>query len=310
MARTNTSTLTTLAATLFGVAAILAAGNASAQECASDTDCSSGFTCVKGWSSGGCSDPTLCPTPTPVQDPTGWCERAPITCTTDTDCPSFLRCVANQNGTCWVDSNGNTGCDPVDPNAPKTCEYVALTCIANADCPVAFECVSMPVGCPTPDCMPGTDCPIPECLASPNQCIPQTISCQADADCPSSWMCQDFSPDCTTPTEPPPAAVDGGVAPNPTPAPIPAPDCTNAPVIKQCVPPGFGGGASYGSATTAPEAAADRAGNTATPTASEIKDGPGIQCAMSHETSGKNLWIAAIGAMAAAVFTARRMRRQ
>lgn len=313
MSRINTrrsTPLMSITATLCGLAALLAAGTASAQECSSDVDCSSGFQCVKSMSSPGCSDPPNCPDPTPVESEVGYCERAPITCATDADCPSFLSCVAQNESTCWADSDGNTGCDPVDPNAPKTCEYVAINCTAAADCPSNFECAAMPVACPAVDCPPGTDCPQPECTPPANQCIPQTIACQADADCPSSWLCEDFGTDCAV--APPSTTVDGGTTePTPTPAPVPTPadDCSNSPAVKQCVPPGFGGGGSYdGAATTAPEAASDKNAGASTP--SDVKEGSGIQCSVHMGSSSQTTCLAALGALAAAAFTARRLRRR
>ena len=52
----------------------------------------------------------------PPRDRSDW--RAPVTshpCKSDSDCPSGWSCRDNPEGTCWADSNGNSGCAPADP---------------------------------------------------------------------------------------------------------------------------------------------------------------------------------------------------
>lgn len=96
--------------------------------CATAADCGEGFTCVESiiqWCSGGASvvdtasggaddsaEPTEC-----GSDPTGefYCKVVETACTVDGDCPENWTCVANPNGMCWADTDGNSGCDVPDP---------------------------------------------------------------------------------------------------------------------------------------------------------------------------------------------------
>jgi len=297
-----------LAALLGGFTALLAA-DAYAQPCSSDADCADGFACVKGVSVPGCATPPDCPDPTPVEDETGWCEQLPQTCETDADCPAYLKCVANQSQTCWADSEGNTGCDPIDPNAPKTCEYVAIACTTDTDCPANFECIEIPVPCAAVECPPGTECPPDNCGgATEKTCTPKQISCATDADCPTDWLCANVGGDC--PTEP---VADGGAADPSQPGPAPErdlqpqdlpPDCNANPVM-MCVPPGFASGydAQASSETGAP--LADRAGSAADPASSD--DAAGCSVSTSSTTGS---WLAAFSLAAVAGIVSRRQRRR
>ncbi|HWA77987.1 MAG TPA: hypothetical protein VG937_36885 [Polyangiaceae bacterium] len=119
--------------------------------CAADADCGAGFTCKEqqqcscsgssgggtpssppsaGSGSSGSADPAM-PAPTPSAsstppdrvpedcscEPSGTkaCEAARVACAADSDCPSGWSCRDNPEGTCWADSNGNSGCAPADP---------------------------------------------------------------------------------------------------------------------------------------------------------------------------------------------------
>ncbi|MBN1605770.1 MAG: hypothetical protein JW940_04015 [Polyangiaceae bacterium] len=50
-------------------------------------------------------------------EPTGEfaCEVVETACTTDSDCPADWTCEDNPMGSCWADSEGNSGCTPADP---------------------------------------------------------------------------------------------------------------------------------------------------------------------------------------------------
>jgi MYXO-CTERM domain-containing protein len=97
--------------------------------CESDAECGEGFVCVAdeicscsgggepGWEGeippdGGDfeKDEDGC-----VCEPTGdaWCELDETECSADGDCPSGWSCeeLGGSDGTCWVDEDGNTGCD-------------------------------------------------------------------------------------------------------------------------------------------------------------------------------------------------------
>jgi MYXO-CTERM domain-containing protein len=55
-------------------------------------------------------------------EPTGEfaCEIVETACAQDSDCPADWTCEDNPMGTCWADSEGNSGCTPADP--AKLCQ--------------------------------------------------------------------------------------------------------------------------------------------------------------------------------------------
>lgn len=56
------------------------------------------------------------------------CVLQSITCTGDAECPTGLVCVENSTGSCWANSDGSRGCDPVEPS--KRCQppsYASLS---------------------------------------------------------------------------------------------------------------------------------------------------------------------------------------
>lgn len=175
-------------------------GSASAQECAKDTDCGDGMTCVKGASVPGCNPSEECPPSVPVEDEFGYCERAPIACKSDADCPDFLRC-SDEDVPCWSSSDGTSGCAEPDPNN-RTCQAVSLSCSTNSDCPASFECVKEQLPCAF-DCMPDTDCTGACKEEFQNVCRPQSIACDTSAACPSGWSCETELDCADTPVAPP-----------------------------------------------------------------------------------------------------------
>ncbi len=103
--------------------------------CEADADCGEGHTCeliqcvCDGAAAGGSSDEA--PPPDGSEDPatselvredcgcveadTGWCQLSETACEEDADCPDSWTCQDNPEGACWADSEGNTGCEPADP---------------------------------------------------------------------------------------------------------------------------------------------------------------------------------------------------
>lgn len=200
--------------------AFSAPGLAAAQECKTDADCGSGEQCVKGMGVPGCEDPSAgCPSE-PVESELGYCEVKPISCSTDADCPSFMRCM-DEEVVCWSEPEGGSGCDTPDPSK-RTCRQTTLSCATNADCPAHFDCVEAPVLCAEPECAPGTDCEPTLCEGTEKMCVPQQIACTTSSDCPSAWSCEDMGTDC--------AAASGaeGV------------DCGGSSPALACVPTGYG----------------------------------------------------------------------
>jgi MYXO-CTERM domain-containing protein len=292
--RTSRTLQLGFATLLGGLATLLTVSAAQAQECTSNDDCSDGFECIKGMSSPGCATPPDCPDPTPIEDEVGWCERTPQICETDEDCSSFLKCVANESSTCWVDSEGNSGCEPEDPNAQKTCSYVPLSCEVNEDCPDSFECTEMGVPCAAPECLPGTECLPVDCGEETEKiCTPKQITCAVQDDCPTDWLCADVTPDCASP---PP---DDGTEPE---RPQDETDCETATPIMACIPPGFSAGVDFGGQQE----------SGATPTTNRSDDGTetegGLGCAMSS-SQGTGGWLAVIGIAGIASLVSRRRRR-
>lgn len=112
--------------------------------CSADADCGVGFTCQDqqecscpgsmGTATPGSSGPTpgsadsgpdaAEPAPgapaAPAEctcAPTGQkaCVATQVACANEAQCPSGWSCRDNPEGSCWADSNGNTGCTPADP---------------------------------------------------------------------------------------------------------------------------------------------------------------------------------------------------
>ncbi len=199
------------------------APRAAAADCTSDADCEAGYECIKGMSSPGCDSSGECPEPTPVEEEVGSCELAPVECSTSDDCPEYLTCADSQELSCWSDSNGNTGCEEPDPNAPKYCSFREMTCATNDDCPREFECVEHEsYGCPAVDCVEGEECNDTCEPTLEKECQPKKIDCSGGAACPSGWSCITVTTgsDCAEPapapggTTDPDAPADSGTAPD------------------------------------------------------------------------------------------------
>ncbi len=176
-----------------------------AQECTSDADCSEGFVCGGTASSGerpACEDPEDCPEPEPDPnpEPLGSCVPAPLTCTTDADCPDPLLCVEHQvEQDCTVAFGDTTPCEPV-VETTRLCTYVIADCSSDTDCAEGYECAAIPGGetcsVSAQACPAGEECPEPVevCETEPpqNMCFPARIPCATDGDCTDDWVCYDF----------------------------------------------------------------------------------------------------------------------
>lgn len=108
--------------------------------CTTASDCGPGFTCEEqqscwcsgsgprsGTGEGGSSGddevpPDVVEPPDCGCAPTGTfaCQLQTIACNADADCPSSLVCVDNPNGSCWMSSDGTSGCTTPDP--AKVCQ--------------------------------------------------------------------------------------------------------------------------------------------------------------------------------------------
>lgn len=244
--------------------------------CASDADCASGQTCQKGMYVNPCAVPPVAPGEEPVDTPacdstpqeaeTGRCITPPTPCSSDADCEEYLSCVATSDGVCWMDSNGNTGCDEPDPNAPKYCGVASVACDSNSECPREFECVETPTACPAIDCAEDApDCKIACEPSGVHACQPKKIECADDSACPSDWRCVgNVIETCSgggsgtgggvdgAPGEPGTSTPSDPGAPAPTTGPagdsedLPAPDvpeeriCTTQAAIGYCQPKAYG----------------------------------------------------------------------
>lgn len=239
-----------VAAFLLGAAPAAADG-----ECATDTDCATGFHCEKSWSSPGCDPGGECGGE-PVESETGWCARDPIACTTDADCPEYLRCLDAGDSVCTAAPGEEPVCEAPDPSE-RQCGWAPIDCAADSDCPANFVCATHEVcsgGCPV-DPSGASTC-ASECEEL-RACEPKEIACGASADCPGDWQCAVVEVTaCTAPAPP----IGGGTDPGGGGANEAAEECT--PVERRaCVPPYFDG-YGYGGAE---ESGGDSGGNLGAP---------------------------------------------
>src|SRR5690606_8284034 len=124
---------------------------AEAKICEEDSDCGEGGVCQKDMWTDGCApaedgDTDHCSSE-PMTSETGYCYTPPPTCDTDEDCGEYLTCQQSNDGVCWADTDGNSGCTEPDPNAPKYCAQGTTTCEDDDDCPRAFECLKAHGAC-------------------------------------------------------------------------------------------------------------------------------------------------------------------
>ncbi len=177
----------------FGVLGWSASATAQDFECRSDTDCAAGSECVKGASAPGCADPSEgCPDPTPVEDEYGFCERAPIRCLEDADCPAPLQCTDSGISTCSAAPGMEPVCDEPDPSQ-RTCQYVPQECTESSECPDHFGCEVFTDDCIDVACPEGASCPPSTCEPeSRGFCVPEKIDCEQTSQCPGDWTCETF----------------------------------------------------------------------------------------------------------------------
>lgn len=181
----KTRVLTTFILPLFvGFAAPVFAQDAG--ECASDADCADGTVCEKGMYSNGCGPDAEPCDDTVYEEEFGRCVVPPTECDTDDDCGEYSACESSDVGVCWADSNGDSGCEEPDPDAPSYCVPAFVECQVESDCPREFECVQNDV-CLAIDCVEGEACS--PCEPTGGQCLPKQIECDADSACPSDWTC-------------------------------------------------------------------------------------------------------------------------
>jgi hypothetical protein len=177
---------------VFSIAAatlVLAAGmgrTAEAKQCATDSDCDTGYQCslssVGGGTSGaggstgisttGAADSAPVPapdvpvpapsdagiatiiavpdaglsTPTPI---TGTCEPKPIVCTSAADCPSDFECVKDMIAVSAPACPANTKCETPPPQTSDTgtCQAKPHVCSTAADCPAPLVCQAQGATC-------------------------------------------------------------------------------------------------------------------------------------------------------------------
>lgn len=213
--------------------------------CASDADCGAGYSCLKGMSVSPCDPDAGACDATVVEEEFGSCEKLPVECESDADCGEYLSCQSNDSGSCWADSEGNSGCSEPDPDAPQYCAPAVVECETDVDCPSSFECAVRET-CAQVDCPEGADCEQPACEPSAGQCVPQEVECEVDADCPSEWSCANTTETTCSgggATEPLPETdvAAGGATAAPPEEMIPEDTCTTVETVGNCVPAGWEG---------------------------------------------------------------------
>jgi MYXO-CTERM domain-containing protein len=165
----------------------------------------------------------------------GACKPGPISCASDSDCPSPLHCLETpSSGVCWASADGTAGCSAAD--VVKYCDYVPTSCKTNTDCDTRNECVE--VGS-SASCVAGTGGssgaePVfvdggvatttvdagsagntggagaaATCETTPQLiCFPRRVNCTNDNDCAVGELCTDFAKMSSYPTW----WVDGNMA--------------------------------------------------------------------------------------------------
>lgn len=202
-----TAKLNLAGALALGLASSAMASNALAQDCETDSDCGPDEYCdiVSSGGVGGC-DPDVpeCST-TPVVTVEGYCEPAPLTCTSDADCPGSLVCEFDSSGDCAVtidvDGGVQTECQTTESDV-GICSYVFVGCETDGDCSGGLICTDLPGA---EDCMstPGVcdaqgNCTGGDEICTPNTvkvCLPDPIDCSAGQPCPASTTCIDIPDD-------------------------------------------------------------------------------------------------------------------
>jgi hypothetical protein len=182
-----------------------------AEDCVVDSDCETGHTCDKapiGIATSTCAPGEDCSAPG-EEIQYGNCEPDVISCRSDADCPSPLKCLSDNRRDCASDGQINT-CENADN---KVCTWDVEPCSSDDDCAKGYECVNVNgascEGAPLSEispCLPGEDglvcpssgsgsvpveeeCEVEELLA----CFPRKTGCTDDAECQSGWQCIDFS---------------------------------------------------------------------------------------------------------------------
>lgn len=236
-------------------------------ECAADADCGEGAHCEKASYVNPC-DPDAGSCDSTVHEAEfGRCVASPVECTTDADCGEYEGCITQSTGACWVSSDGSSGCDEVDEDAPKYCGPKTFSCDNDDDCPRDFSCVES-TACIDIACAQGDDC---EPCSTTRECHPRQIECDNDAACPSDWSCVGTSrmmcsgggatepgdrgdavdapdsdaagdEDAPLPSKESQDPAEPTDEPLPTSAPDEGVDCVEVPSVGYCQPDAWGGG--------------------------------------------------------------------
>jgi hypothetical protein len=263
--------------------------------CASDADCSAGYTCLKGMGTSGCNPDAGPCDDTVFEEEFGSCEKLPEECESDADCGEYSSCQSSGVGSCWADSDGNSGCEEPDPDAPKYCGPKTLECETDSDCPDSFEC-ALRESCVAIDCAEGTDCEQPACEPSGGQCVPQEVECEADSDCPSDWSCAvstGLSCSGGGAAEPAPEpdfdsdVAEGGASSVP-PESIPEETCTEVETAGYCLPAGWEDVYATGGDGAVDAGGEPTKGEVETPRDSESGDDDGVGQGSSDDESSSD----------------------
>lgn len=294
-----------IAGSLFLTGSLLFTSVAQATECKADGDCGEGYRCQIISTPIGvpCAAGEECAPPETDAETSGICVRKPITCQTDADCPSYLKCEEDTpDVSCGSPGcpDGNCGEQPVEctPSEPadttRTCRPREIECETDSQCPSNFECVSYAVsGCAgtSAPCAEGQECPSTpdECQETEQKaCMPKLIECESNAGCPSDWECTSYttrSDDCLD------TSISDDPAEPPTPG-TPAAKCENI-TRSICIPPGFDVGydnvGEDGSSNEAPTSESAGKGSNSTPSdASASGDDASDGCAVAHVGGSSN----------------------
>jgi MYXO-CTERM domain-containing protein len=272
--------------------------------CEDDSDCGEDGVCEKAQWVDGCEpaedgDTSHCNSEPQIAD-TGYCYTPPPTCESDEDCGEYLTCQQSNDGVCWADTDGNSGCSEPDPNAPKYCAQATITCEDDSECPREFECLTAPVACLDIYCPDDPDC---GCSAPTHkECQPRVIECEDDSACPEDWMCLGGGTfDCGGATDP--DSTDSDAAERI------APDCQSS-AKGQCYPAEWNSGSTTTGDDLVGESETDNApGGSAPPRSSDddanAKANSGGGCSVSRVPSSGG-WL--LGLLAFPLLALRRRR--